>query len=256
MVDEGRRMFLDMTIDYGVTPKVEHHVCMVDLLGRAGLLDEAYDHVLGLKQPGPAIWTALLGACKMHKNLDLGVEAAEQLLAIEPDNPGHYVTLSNVYALAGKMEKVEIVRNKMIKKRLKKRVGYSIIEVDQKAHMFTMGQKSHPEMREIYGYLDDLMKRISEVGYVPAQEAVLHELEEEEREYALRYHSEKLAIAFGLMKSKNESTIRVVKNLRMCEDCHLAIKFISSVTNREIIVRDKLRFHHFKDGVCSCGDYW
>ncbi|KAK9713659.1 hypothetical protein RND81_06G042900 [Saponaria officinalis] len=258
LVNEGRRIFSSMTTNYGITPRIEHHVCMVDLLGRAGLLNEAYDHVLRLKTPSSAIWTALLGACKMHKNLDLGVEAAEQLLAIEPENSGHYVMLSNVYALAGKMDKVEKIRNIMIKKKLKKRVGYSVIEVDQKAHMFTMGDKRHPETSEIYGYLDDLMRRIGEAGYVTAQESVLHEVEEEEREYALRYHSEKLAIAFGLMKSKseNESLIRIVKNLRMCEDCHLAIKFISRVCNREIIVRDKLRFHHFKDGVCSCADYW
>ncbi|XP_074279596.1 pentatricopeptide repeat-containing protein At2g33760 [Silene latifolia] len=257
MVDEGRRIFSDMTTKYGVKPGVEHHVCMVDLLGRAGLLNEAYNHVQGLKNPGAAIWTALLGACKLHKNFDLGVEAAEKLLAIEPEDSGHYVTLSNVYALGGKMEKVEFIRNKMIKKKLKKNVGYSIIEVDQKVHLFSMGDKSHPEMREIYRYLDELMGRISEAGYVTAQESVLHEVEEEEREYALRYHSEKLAIAFGLMKAKNGcTTIRIAKNLRMCEDCHLAIKFISCVTNREIIVRDKLRFHHFRDGVCSCGDYW
>lgn len=256
MVNEGREIFKSMRRDYGLAPKTEHHVCMVDLLGRAGLLDEAFDYIQKLKKPCPAIWTAILGACKMHKNFDLGVQAAENLLALEPESPGHYVMLSNVYALAGKMDRVEMVRNIMIKRRLKKHVGYSTIEVDRKTRLFSMGDKSHPETREIYRYLDDLMRRISEAGYVPVQESVLHELEEEEREYALRYHSEKLAIAFGLLKAKDGSPIRIVKNLRMCEDCHLAIKFISTVTNREIIVRDRLRFHHFKEGVCSCGDYW
>ncbi|KNA17940.1 hypothetical protein SOVF_075400 [Spinacia oleracea] len=256
MVNEGRAIFSSMRNDYGVVPGTEHHVCMVDMLGRAGFLNEAYDYVLKLKSPTPAVWTAMVGACKMHKNFDLGVEAAEKLLAIEPENPGHYVMLSNVYALAGKMERVEKVRNVMIKKRLKKHVGYSIIEVDQRTYLFSMRDKSNFVTSEVYRYLDELMRKISEVGYVSAQESVLHELEEEEREYALRYHSEKLALAFGLLKTKNESVIRIVKNLRMCEDCHLAIKFISRVTNREIIVRDKLRFHHFKDGVCTCADYW
>lgn len=256
MVNEGRAIFLSMRNDYGVVPGTEHHVCMVDMLGRAGLLNEAYNYVKELERPSPAIWTALLGACKMHKNFGLGVEAAEELLAIEPENPGHYVMLSNVYALAGKMERVEKIRNVMIKKRLKKHVGYSTIEVDQRTYLFSMGDKSNPVTEEIYRYLDDLMRRISEVGYVSAQESVLHELEEEERQYALRYHSEKLALAFGLLKAKPKSVIRIVKNLRICEDCHLAIKFISSITNREIIVRDKLRFHHFKDGLCSCADYW
>ena len=119
-----------------------------------------------------------------------------------------------------------------------------------------MGDKSHRETIAIYQYLDELMKRISEAGYVPVPESVMHELEEEEREYALRYHSEKLAIAFGILKTNAGMAIRIVKNLRMCEDCHSAINFISDIVNREIVVRDKHRFHHFKDGSCSCVDYW
>lgn len=119
-----------------------------------------------------------------------------------------------------------------------------------------MGGKSHTETDEIYHYLDQLMRKCREARYVKVSDSVMHELEEEEREYALRYHSEKLAIAFGLLKTSHGTPIRIVKNLRMCEDCHSAIKFISAVSSREIIVRDKLRFHHFKVGSCSCLDYW
>ncbi|KAL5576751.1 hypothetical protein UlMin_018450 [Ulmus minor] len=262
LVQEGRMAYTSMKQDYGIVLGVEHQVCMVDMLGRAGLLNEASqfikEHNKGEPEPepAPAVWTAMLGACKMHKNFDLGVEVAEHLLAVEPENPGHYVMLSNIYALAGKMERVETIRNMMIKKRLKKEVGYSTIELDQKTHLFSMGDKSHPFSNEIYKFLDELMRKCRETGYVPAQELVMHELEEEEMEYALRYHSEKLAIAFGLMKTSNGEAIRIVKNLRMCEDCHSAIKFMSIVTKREIIVRDRLRFHHFKDGHCSCLDYW
>ncbi|GAB2231412.1 hypothetical protein Droror1_Dr00010418 [Drosera rotundifolia] len=255
LVDEGHEIF-DTMSSHGIKPGEEHHVCVIDMLGRGGLLDEAFTYARGLKRPGPAIWTALLGACKMHKKFDMGVQAAEYLLALDPRNPGHYVMLSNVYALAGRMDQVEQVRDKMIRKKLKKPVGYSTIEIDRKTYLFGMADKSHPESGAIYAYLDDLMSRISEAGYVPVQESILHELEEEERHYAVRYHSEKLAIAFGLLKASKETSIRIVKNLRMCEDCHLAIKFISKVTGREIVVRDKLRFHHFKDGSCSCADYW
>lgn len=158
--------------------------------------------------------------------------------------------------MAGRMDRVEMVRDMMIQKGLKKQVGYTTIEVDHKTYLFSMGDRTHPEATVIYRYLDDLMERSRVVGYVPASESVMHELEEEETEYALRYHSEKLAIAYGLLKIKQGSIIRIVKNLRMCEDCHTAIKFISIVSNRQIIVRDKLRFHHFKDGICSCSDYW
>ncbi|MBA0778156.1 hypothetical protein Gotri_006057 [Gossypium trilobum] len=258
LVDEGRQIFTTMKQEYGLVPSVEHQVCMVDMLGRAGHLNEAYQFVKNIspKEPAPAVWTAMLGACKMHKNFDLGVEVAEHLLSIEPENPGHYVMLSNIYALAGRMDRVEKVRNIMIRNRLKKEVGYSTIDVDHKVYLFSMGDKSHPETNQTYLYLDELMSRCREAGYIPASESVMHEVEEEEREYALRYHSEKLAIAFGLLKTGPGVAIRIVKNLRMCEDCHTAIKYISIIANREINVRDRLRFHHFKDGSCSCQDYW
>ncbi|XWS19595.1 hypothetical protein CRYUN_Cryun31cG0029000 [Craigia yunnanensis] len=258
LVDEGRQIFASMRQEYGLVPSMEHHVCLVDMFGRAGHLNEAYQFIKDMipREPAPAVWTAMLGACKMHKNFDLGVEVAEHLLSIEPENPGHYVMLSNIYALAGRMDRVEKVRNIMIRNRLKKEVGYSSIDVDQKIYLFSMGDKSHPETNEIYLYLDELMSRCKEAGYIPASESVMHEVEEEEREHTLRHHSEKLAIAFGLLKTSPGVAIRIVKNLRMCEDCHTAIKYISIVAKREINVRDRLRFHHFKDGSCSCQDYW
>uniref|UniRef100_A0A2P2IQL0 DYW domain-containing protein n=1 Tax=Rhizophora mucronata TaxID=61149 RepID=A0A2P2IQL0_RHIMU len=258
LVNEGRRLFASMREQFHVVPGVEHHVCVVDMLGRAGLLDEAYKFIKEAvpKEPAPAILTAMLGACKMHKNFDLGVEVAEHLIQVEPENPSHYVLLSNLCALAGKMNRVETVRDIMIRKCLKKQVGYSTIEIGHRTYLFSMGDTSHPETNVIYRYLDELMGQCREAGYATMAESVMHELEEEEREYALRYHSEKLAIAFGLLKTKNGTAIRIVKNLRMCEDCHSAIKYISLVTHREIIVRDKLRFHHFDNGKCSCLDYW
>lgn len=258
LVSEGQLAYTSMIQDYKLVPKMEHHVSMVDMLGRSGLLNKAYQHIQDMNhvKPGAAIWTAMLGACKMHKNVNLGVIAAENLLAIEPQHPGHYVLLSNIYAMAGQMDRVEMIRNMMIRKGLKKQVGYATIEVDHKTYLFTMGDKSHPETVAIYRYLDELMERCREVGYTPASESVMHELEEEERVYALRYHSEKIALAFGLLKTGHGSIIRIVKNLRVCEDCHIAIKFISVVTKRKIVVRDKLRFHHFENGICSCLDYW
>ncbi|XP_043694793.1 pentatricopeptide repeat-containing protein At2g33760-like [Telopea speciosissima] len=258
LVIEGRQAFLCMSRDYGFAPRMEHHVCMVDLLGRAGFLNEAVQYIEEMipGEPAPAVWTAMLGACKMHKNFNLGVKVAERLLTLEPDNPGHYVLLSNIYASAGKMDRVERVRNMMIHKGLKKQVGYSLIEINFVTHMFCMGDKSHPQTTEIYQYLDELIWKSREAGYVPESDSVMHELEEEEREFAVRSHSEKLALAFGLMNTHHGTLIRIVKNLRMCADCHSAIKFMSIVANREIIVRDKHRFHHFKHGSCSCQDYW
>ncbi|KAK9267602.1 hypothetical protein L1049_010033 [Liquidambar formosana] len=174
LVNEGRQAFASMRQDYGLVPGVEHHVCMVDMVGRAGFLSEAYQYIKKLipGEPAPAVWTAMLGACKMHKNFELGVQVAEHLLAAEPENPGHYVLLSNIYALAGRMDRVEMVRNIMIRRGLKKQVGYSTIEVDHKTHLFSMGEKSHPETTEIYRYLDELMWRCREAGYTPAPESL------------------------------------------------------------------------------------
>lgn len=258
LVEVGRRVFSSMKEGHGVEPGVEHYVCMVDMLGRAGLLDEAYEFIEEKipSDPPMAVWSAMLGACKMHKNFNLGLKVADRLLNAEPDNPCHYVMLSNIYATAGRADGVQMVRNKMIRRGLKKQVGHSSTEVDGKTYVFSMGDKSHPETNKIYKYLDELVLRCSEAGYVPVAEALMHELEGEEREHALKFHSEKLAIAFGMLKTHDGSTVRIVKNLRMCEDCHSVIKYMSAVTKREIIVRDKLRFHHFKRGSCSCMDYW
>lgn len=258
LVKEGREAFASMKRDYGLVPRVEHRVCMVDLYGRAGLLDDAMrfirESIVG--EPGPEVWTAMLGACKMHKDFTLGVEVAERLLAVEPDNPSHYVLLSNMFALAGRMDRVERVRDIMIRNGLKKQTGYSSTEINGTTHVFRMGDTFHPQTAEIYKFLEETIRKIKEAGYVAETDSVLHELEEEEREVALRFHSEKLAVAFGLMSTSDVTPIRVIKNLRMCDDCHLAIKFMSAVVGREIVVRDKHRFHHFKDGHCSCQDFW
>ncbi|KAK9089274.1 hypothetical protein Scep_028356 [Stephania cephalantha] len=255
---DGSEVFQCMRERYGMVPRMEHHVCMVDMFGRAGYLKEAMEYIEKSipGSPPPAVWTAMLSACKMHKNFDLGVQVAEHLLTIEPDNPGHYVLLSNIYALAGRVDRVELIRELMIRQGLKKQVGYSVVEIDQTTHMFCMGDKKHPQTTEIYRYLDELMLKCREAGYEPEPDSVMHELEEEEREVALKFHSEKLAVAFGIMITSEGTKIRIAKNLRMCSDCHSAFKFISVVSRREIIVRDKHRFHHFKDGSCSCQDYW
>ena len=97
---------------------------------------------------------------------------------------------------------------------------------------------------------------MKEKGYVPDTNFVLHDVEEEQKEQNLSYHSEKLAVAFGIISTPPGTTIRVFKNLRTCVDCHTAIKFISKIVQRKIIVRDSNRFHYFEDGSCSCGDYW
>ncbi|KAJ6916883.1 pentatricopeptide repeat-containing [Populus alba x Populus x berolinensis] len=114
----------------------------------------------------------------------------------------------------------------------------------------------HPQKDEIYKMMDKIWKEIKKMGFAPDTESVLHDLGVEVKDQILRYHSEKLAIAFGIISTPENTTLRIMKNLRVCNDCHNAIKFISKLVDREIIVRDATRFHHFKDGSCSCKDYW
>uniref|UniRef100_A0A2P2QS31 DYW domain-containing protein n=1 Tax=Rhizophora mucronata TaxID=61149 RepID=A0A2P2QS31_RHIMU len=93
-------------------------------------------------------------------------------------------------------------------------------------------------------------------GYRPLTDFVLQDVDQEEKLESLCSHSEKLAVAFGILNAKGKSSIRVFKNLRICGDCHNAIKFLAKIVSLHIIVRDSLRFHHFKNGYCSCGDFW
>ncbi|XVE67530.1 hypothetical protein DITRI_Ditri08aG0168300 [Diplodiscus trichospermus] len=257
MVDEGFNYFARMKEEYGILPRIEHYGCMVDLLGRAGLVKESYEYIQNMPlQPNAVIWRTLLGACTIHGHLALGEYARAQVLQLEPGCSGDYVLLSNLYASEQRWTDVHILRRKMLREGVKKVPGYSLVELGNHVYEFVMGDRSHSQSEEIYAMLAELTKRLKLEGYAPHTANVLADIEEEEKENALSYHSEKIAIAFMLLKTAPGTPIRVVKNLRVCADCHLAIKLISKVFEREIIVRDQSRFHHFRDGSCSCRDYW
>lgn len=258
MVKEGRNLFHRMKDEYGVDPTEDHYGCVVDLLGRAGQLGEAHELINSMPPWFNKVgaWSSLLGACWIHQNVELGEIAAHNLLQLEPDVASHYVLLSNIYSSVGLWEKATKVRKNMIRNGVKKEPGCSWIEFDDEVHKFVAGDLSHPQSKEIHGYLETLSERLKQEGYVPDTSCVLHNVNEEEKENLLCGHSERLAIAFGLLNTPPGVPIRVAKNLRVCNDCHSATKFISRVVEREIIVRDVRRFHYFKDGKCSCGDYW
>eukprot|EP01018_Ginkgo_biloba_P011802 Gb_29543 [translate_table: standard] len=257
LVNEGCQYFHCMVRDYSITPRMEHYVCMVDLLGRSGRLYEALDFINKMPlEPCATVWGALLGACRIHCNIDLGERVAEHIFYLEPENAGCYVLLSNIYAAAGRWNDVAKVRTLMKDKRVKKIPGCSSIEVNSKVHTFLVGDRSHPQSEKIYAALETLYRQMKEAGYVPDTSFVLQDVEEEVKEHLLLSHSEKLAITFGLINTSPGTPIQITKNLRVCGDCHSATKFISKIIRRDIIVRDANRFHHFKDGLCSCGNYW
>ncbi|KAL5058361.1 hypothetical protein RYX36_029965 [Vicia faba] len=257
-VKEGFKIFEAMKCTYQVEPGIEHYACMVDLLGRAGQVDEAMELVEKMPmEPDAIVWGALLGACRNHMKLDLAEIAVEKLAKLEPKNAGPYVLLSHMYASRGRWKDVEVLRKKINARSVVKFPGCSWIEVEKKVHTFTGGDsKGHPEQPIITKMLEKLGGILREAGYCPDGSFVLHDVDEEEKTHSLGYHSEKLAVAYGLLKVPEGMPIRVMKNLRVCGDCHSAIKLIAKVTGREIILRDANRFHHFKDDRCSCKDFW
>lgn len=257
LIEQGSEHFSKMIEIYGIEPTVEHYGCMVDLYGRAGLLDQAYELVMGMSvEPNVVIWRTLLGACSIHGNVLLAEQVKERLSELDPNNSGDHVLLSNIYAVAGEWSNVAAVRRSMTNQKIKKTPGWSTIEVDKVVYSFIAGDGPNGVTEEALEKLREIMLKLKLEGYVPEIGSVLHDIEEEEKEDAVSRHSEKLAVAFGLARLCEGSMIRIVKNLRVCKDCHIVMKLISKVYGREIVVRDRSRFHLFKQGSCSCRDYW
>ncbi|XP_038713132.1 pentatricopeptide repeat-containing protein At3g26782, mitochondrial-like isoform X2 [Tripterygium wilfordii] len=256
LVAEGKEIFRRMTKDYDVKPTVAHYSCLVDMLGRAGHLDEAYELIETMEiKPTSDVWAALLNACWLHRNAKLGEISAQKLFDMSSNEVTSYICLSNIYAAERRWDDTERVRAIAKGKGLRKTPGCSFVELNKAVHTFLVGDRIHPQAKKIYAKLEDLNQRLKEAGYIPDTSSVLHNVEEEIKEKMLWDHSERLAIAFALINTAPGTIIRITKNLRVCRDCHTVTKFISKVMHREIIMRDIRRFHHFKDGVCSCGDY-
>ncbi|XAR70958.1 hypothetical protein NMG60_11028016 [Bertholletia excelsa] len=257
LVEEGQRYFQLMTKDFAIVPKIQHYGCMVDLLSRAGLVKEALEFVQKMPlEPNPIIWRTLITACRAQGELSIGESITKQLIRNEPMHDSNYVLLSNIYARMLHWEKKTKIREVMEKKGMRKIPGSTMIELDNEIYEFVAGDKGQKQYKEIYEMMDEMGREIKRAGYVPTTSEVLLDIDEEDKEDALNRHSEKLAIAFALLKTPPRTPIRIVKNLRVCSDCHSATKFISKVYNREIVVRDRNRFHHFSNGICSCKDFW
>ncbi|KAK6917931.1 LOW QUALITY PROTEIN: Pentatricopeptide repeat [Dillenia turbinata] len=237
--DKGSDLFQLMVEKYGLQPKLEHYTCMVDLLGRCGCLEEAEALIRTMPLKADVIiWKTLLSACKIHKNADMARRIAEEITRLDPRDPASYVLLSNVHASTKQWKDVSDIRKSMRDNNVKKEPGISWLEVKNQVHQFSIGDQSHPKSKEIDEYLKELTLELKKLGYAPDIDSVLHDMEMEEQEYNVVHHSEKLAIAFALLSTPPGTRIRVMKNLRICTDCHVAIKLISKLKCREIVVRD------------------
>ncbi|KAE8098550.1 hypothetical protein FH972_016603 [Carpinus fangiana] len=257
LAEEGLKYFHSMEKTYGVLPREEHYSCVIDLLGRAGKLKEAEEFINNMPiEPNAFGWCSFLGACRIHGDKERGKLAAEKLMKLEPENSGAHVLLSNILAKERQWEGVRNIRKMMRDDNVKKLPGYSWVDAGNKTHIFGAEDWSHPQKKEIYEKLDSLFDQIRKAGYVPSTDSIPFDMDDSMKEKLLHHHSERIAVAFALISIPAGKPIIVKKNLRVCLDCHSAIKYISKVVGRKIILRDNSRFHHFAEGSCSCGDYW
>ncbi|KAL8057013.1 hypothetical protein ABFX02_04G156200 [Erythranthe guttata] len=246
LVEEGRRFFQSMIQDFKIQPNIHHYGCMVDLLGRAGSLDEAYNLISSMRiNPDAAMWRTLLGACRIHRNIPLGERVVDHLVELKAQEAGDYILLLNIYSSNGDSDKVVEVREMMKNKGIRTTPACSTMELNGEVHEFFADDVSHHKRKkEIYEMLEEINQQLVIGGYV------------DDGVSCGGVHSEKLAVAFGVLMTAPGTTIRVAKDLRICVDCHNFCKVLSSVYDRKVVVRDRNRFHHFREGSCSCGDYW
>ncbi len=260
LIDEGVRCFDSMQTKYHIQPTKEHFGCLVDLFARGGQLDKAEDVLMTNESlaGNPVMWMTLLGGCRSHGDVERAERVAARIWTLVPEDAAAYVLLGNIYAAAGRWEDERRVRRLMKERGIQKEPGQSWIEVDGKVHTFLMDDRNHPERKAIEAMMEEVSGKIMAMGHVPDTRWVLRNVDEEHKQRLLCRHSEKLAIAYGLMRTPPGSPLIVVNNLRMCGDCHSTTKLIAKAYGREIKVRDASRYHHFcKDhGTCSCCDYF
>lgn len=258
LVEEGLQYFNSLNRNCKIVPKREHYASMVDMLCRSGRFNEAEKLMAQMPfEPDEIMWSSVLNSCKIHKNQELAERAADRLFnMVDLRDAAAYVNMSNIYAATGQWESVGKVKRAMRDRGVRKVTAYSWVEVNHKTHVFTVKDTSHPQSGKIMRKIDELTKEMEKEGYKPDTSCALHNEDEEIKVESLKYHSERLAIVFALISTPEGSPIVVMKNLRACRDCHAAIKVMTKIVGREITVRDSSRFHHFRDGLCSCGDFW
>ncbi|XP_050382039.1 putative pentatricopeptide repeat-containing protein At2g01510 [Argentina anserina] len=258
LVEEGLHYFNSLIHNSNIVPKREHYTSIVDVLCRSGRFDEAEKLMAQIPfEPDEIMWSSVLSSCRIHKNQKLAERAANRLFNMaELRDAAAYVNMSNIYAEIGEWESLREVKKAMRERGVRKVTAYSWVEIKHKIHVFTANDNSHSESGKIMSKIDELAEEMEKEGYNADTRCALHNDDEDRKLESLKYHSERLAIAFALISTPESSPIVVMKNLRACTDCHSAIKVISKIVGREITVRDSSRFHHFKDGLCSCGDFW
>lgn len=250
LVNEGKLAFSSIMEDYHIVPGLEHYAAMVDLYGRSGKLGEALEFIEDMPiEPDSSVWGVLLTACRNHKNVGLALHAGEYILDLEPANYVIRHLMQQAYAIFGKSEDISKLRRFEKANAITRYLGQCWIEINNRVYTFVAGDQSGSHL---YPWIENLSRQVRKARF---NDDLC--IEEEENEDIIGFHSEKLAMAFALVGfTSKPQTIKIVKNLRMCSNCHKTAKYISNTYGCDIYLNDSKCLHHFSNGHCSCGDYW
>ncbi|KAJ4913717.1 Pentatricopeptide repeat-containing protein [Raphanus sativus] len=242
-INEGLLHFESMNRDYGIVPSVEHYVSIVKMLAEPGCLDEALRFVELVEPNAVELWETLMNLARVHGDLELGERCQDMVEQIDASR-------LNRESMTGL---VPVKPSDVAKEKLQRMARGRKFGGEQ---VMAAGDISFPENREYYMALKSLKEHMVELGYVPESKLALHDVDKESKDENLFNHTEKFAFVSSFLNTPARSPVRVLKNLRVCIDCHNALKLMSKVVGRVLVSRDVKRFHHMTDGVCSCRDYW
>jgi pentatricopeptide repeat protein len=257
LLEEGFKCFDQMISEHQIVPNSQHYGCMVDLLARSGKLEEAYNLINSMPMgPTDSALRSLLGSCKTYRHVQFAEYALQKLKELSTCNSGDYVILSDIYAQARRYDDMARMKTEGFDQGLIQEPGFSQVEVKGKTHKFVSQDKSHPNSAELYEMLYQIEQKLSFERYKPDTSEVSADVDEEEKQRLLGAHSQKLAVAFGLLYASTGAQIRVTSNIRIGKECHRYMELVSQTFDRKIVVRDRNRIHCFMSGACSCNNYW
>jgi pentatricopeptide repeat protein len=253
LINEAFYYFKLMEDKYKIKPDVIHYTCMVDALSRANRLDEAEDMLNKMENQSIIAWKSLLSACRWHSDIERAKRVAYKALKLEPQTPSIYVLLANTYSIAGYPNEAIKIRKQMDIKGIKKiPAETTIIGIEKEKSIY----RAFNGEDDLFFEVQSIISKVEQIGYIPDTRFVLHNLTEQDKIIHLFGHSEKRALAVALKFMPIHLPIQLIKNLRVCPDCHNFMKYVSKLYNRKIIMRDTNRFHRFQDQHCDCNDYW
>eukprot|EP00250_Pteridium_aquilinum_P004435 c14646_g1_i1 orf=1160-3871(-) len=253
LVDDAHACLNSMSQIFGLKPDSEHYDCVIDLLGRAGSLDQVEEMISKMPvQPSLISWMMLLGAYSSQADLQRGECVANQVFEMYPECTAPYVILSNMYVAAGRDSDAERLLSRMKAKGLMEQQDCSYIEVDGKVNKFSSVDQPYPQAEEICLELRRLKRLIAEAGFEFVSNEGPVDLKDQSKDCGTCHHTETLALAFGFLSTDYRNNLFIAKSGQMCCQCHLFAKLVSKVCDRQIIISDSCQLHRIQDGSCSC----